>query len=216
MTPRSIASGPPVTPNGPTAQGWIVRELAKGEYRASQPTWFDRVATAITNWFNSLGAKSGPSLPGLGPVVIVVIVAVVLVIAFFVFGLPRLNRRSAVTGELFGEDDQRSAAEILRAARAAAAAGNYALAIAEGLRSVARSLGERTLVTMFPGTTAQDFARHASAIFPIYSTQLAEIATSFDAVRYLNEAGTEQQWREVERLARDLQTAQPVGVLQGA
>ncbi len=210
------ALGPPVTPNGPTAQNWIVRELAKGQYRASQPTWFDRAATAVSNWFNSLGTKSGPSIPGLGPLVIVVIVAVILIIAFFVFGLPRLNRRSAVSGELFGEDDQRSAAEILRAARAAAAGGDYALAIMEGLRSIARSLGDRTLVTMFPGLTAQDFARRASGVFPTYSTQLASIARSFDAVRYLDEPGSEQQWREVERLARDLASAQPVGVMQDA
>jgi hypothetical protein len=216
MTLGSIIREPPVTPNGPTAQGWIARELAKGEYRSSQPTWFDRLSTAVSDWFNSLGAKSGPSIPGLAPVVIVVIVAVILVIAFFVFGLPRLNRRSSVSGELFGEDDQRSAAEILRAARAAAGAANYALAIAEGLRSIARSLGERTLVTMFPGTTAQDFARHASAIFPSHSNALGAIAKSFDAVRYLDAPGTEQEWREVEQLAGELQTAQPVGATQDA
>jgi hypothetical protein len=209
MTVALSRLDPPVTPNGPTAQGWILQELAKGQYRASQPTWFDRAATAIRDWFDSLSAKSGPSIPGLAPVVIVVIAVVVLVIAFLVFGLPRLNRRSAVTGELFGDDDERSAAEILRAARAAAAAGDFSLAIVEGLRSIARSLGERTLVTMFPGTTAQDFARHAGALFPSRSHDLEAIATIFDGVRYLDEPGTEAQWRAVEQLARDLQSAQP-------
>jgi hypothetical protein len=204
-----IRFDPPVTPNGPTAQGWILRELAKGQYRASQPTWFDRAATAVRDWFDSLGAKSGPSIPGLAPVVIVVIAVVVLVVAFLVFGLPRLNRRSAVSGELFGEDDRRSAADILRAARAAAATGNFSLAIMEGLRSIARSLDERTLVSMFPGTTAQDFARHAGALFPAYSRDLEATATTFDAVRYLDEPGTETQWNGIERLARDLQTARP-------
>ena len=87
---------PPVTPNGPTAQAWILKELAKPEYRASQPTWFDRAATAVRDWFNSLGAGAAPSIPGLGPIVVVVVVAVVLLIAFLVFGLPRLNRRSAI------------------------------------------------------------------------------------------------------------------------
>jgi hypothetical protein len=209
MTLWSLVQDPPVTPDGPTAQGWIVRELAKGEYRASQPTWFDRAATAVRDWFDSLSVKSGTSIPWLGPVVIVVIVAVVVLIAFLVFGLPRLNRRSAVVGELFGDDDQRSAAEILRAARSAAGSGNYSLAIVEGLRSIARSLGERTLVTMFPGTTAQDFARHASAIFPKYRSELGAIATSFDAVRYLDAAGTEAEWNQVEKLARELPSAEP-------
>jgi Domain of unknown function (DUF4129) len=216
MTGNVILQDPPVTPNGPTAQGWVLRELAKGEYRASQPTWFDRLSTAVVNWFNSLSPNSGSALPGLGPIVIVVVVAVVLLIAFLVFGLPRLNRRSTVTGELFGEDDQRSAAQILSAARAAAAVGDFSLAIIEGLRSIARSLGERTLVTMFPGTTAQDFARHATAIFPAYSTEFTRIATSFDSVRYLDESGTESEWKAVARLARELQTAQPAAALVDA
>jgi Domain of unknown function (DUF4129) len=207
---------PPVTPNGPTAQGWILTELAGPEYRASQPTWFDRAATAVRDWFDSLGGTAGPSAPWLGPVVVVVVVAVVLVIAFLVFGLPRLNRRSTVAGELFGEDDQRSATEILAAARAAARTGDYSLAIVEGLRSIARSLGERTLVTMFPGTTAQDFARHAGVLFPPFADDLRRTATSFDAVRYLDEAGTEAQWQLVERLARNLQTATPATRLQDA
>ena len=207
---------PPVTPNGPTAQAWILKELAKPEYRASQPTWFDRAATAVRDWFNSLGAGAAPSIPGLGPIVVVVVVAVVLLIAFLVFGLPRLNRRSAIGGELFGEDDQRSAAEILSAARSAASAGNFSLAILEGLRSIARSLGERTLVTMFPGTTAQDFVRHARVLFPSWATELDQAVTSFDSVRYLDETGTETQWQEIERLANDLATARPAEELLDA
>jgi hypothetical protein len=216
MTMVLISSGPPVTPNGPTAQSWLLKELAKGAYRASQPTWFDRAATAIRNWLDSLVPNSGPSIPDLGPIVIVVAGAVVVIIAFLVFGLPRLNRRSAVHGELFGEDDQRSAAQILSAARSAASTGNYALAIVEGLRSIARSLSERTLVTMFPGTTAQDFARHAGALFPKYASALEQTATSFDGVRYLDEPGTEKQWREIEALARDLRTASPANQLVDA
>lgn len=216
MILAQIHVAPPVTPNGPTAQAWILKELAKPEYRASQPTWFDRAATAIRDWFNSLGAAAGPSIPGLGPIVIIVVIAVVLLIAFLVFGLPRLNRRSALGGELFGEDDQRSAPEILSAARSAASIGNFSLAILEGLRSIARSLGERTLVTMFPGTTAQDFVRHARVLFPAWTIELDHAATSFDAVRYLDETGTQAQWQEIERLARDLATAKPAEELLDA
>jgi hypothetical protein len=209
MSTREVRLGPPVHPNGPTAQAWILRELAKSEYAASRPTWFDDLATNIRDWLNSLFTPTVPGIPGLGPLVLVVIVAVVLVIAFLIFGLPRLNRRSQVTGELFGEDDRRTAAQILAAARAAAVTGDYSLAIVEGMRAAARTLGERTLLTMFPGTTAHEFARQAATVFPSDRARLESVATIFDGVRYLNEQGTEQNWRQTEQLAVDLRTARP-------
>jgi hypothetical protein len=208
--------GAPVTPNGPTAQSWLLRELANPAYRASQPTWFDRVSTAVLDWLNSLVPKSVAGAPNLGPLVVVIIVVVVVVIAFLVFGVPRLNRRSRVVGELFGEDDRRTAAEILAAARSAASANDFSLAVLEGLRSIARSLGERTLLTMFPGTTAHDFAARASELFPDYRKQLELTARSFDGVRYLDARGTPEQWLEIERLAIELQTARPTNQLLDA
>jgi hypothetical protein len=204
-------TGPPVNPNGPTAQAWILKELAKGKYAASRPTWFDEVATAIRKWLDSLSGPKAGGIPGLGPIVIIVVVAVVLLIAFLVFGLPRLNRRSRVTGELFGEDDRRTAAQILAAARAAAATGDFSLAIIEGMRASGRTLGERTLLTMFPGTTAHEFSRRAAILFPDERRRLEGVATSFDGVRYLGEKGTESQWRTTEQLAVALRTARAAG-----
>jgi hypothetical protein len=69
---------------------------------------------------------------------------------------------------------------------------------------------------MFPGTTAQDFARQAAIQFPTYSGELESTASSFDAVRYLDEPGTEGQWRQVEWLARELASAKPSDQLQNA
>jgi hypothetical protein len=201
---------PPVTPNSPTAQSWILRELSKGEYAASRPTPLDIAATAVRNWFDSLALPSVGGVPGLGPLVIVIIVVVVLGIAFLVFGLPRINRRSRVTGDLFGEDDLRTAAEILAAARAAAAAGDYSLAIIEGMRATARGLAERTLLTMYPGTTAHAFSRQASTLFPNHAARLEQTATVFDRVRYLDVPGTAPEWRDAEQLAIELRTATPV------
>jgi hypothetical protein len=216
MSAPEVWLDPPVTPNGPTAQSWILQELSKSEYSASHPTWFDQLSTAIVNWFNSLTGPSVPGIPGLGPVIVVVIIVVALVIAFLVFGVPRLNRRSRVTGELFGEDDQRTAAQILTDARAAAAGGDFSLAIVEGMRASARTLSERTLFTMFPGTTAHEFSRRAAVIFPGYRERLEQTATSFDRVRYLDEDGTRAQWQEIESVAVELRTAQPASELVDA
>jgi Domain of unknown function (DUF4129) len=210
MNVSAIALDPPVTPGGPTAQAWILEELAKNEYAPSRPTWFDQVATAIRNWLDGLTTPSIGGIPGLGPLIVVLVIVIVLVVAFLIFGLPRLNRRSRVSGELFGEDDQRTAAQILAAARAAAATDNYSLAVIEGMRASARMLAERTLLTMYPGTTAHSFSRQAAALFTDRTQQLEQTATVFDRVRYLEVPGTESEWHDAERLAVDLRTAAPV------
>ncbi|HEY1530156.1 MAG TPA: DUF4129 domain-containing protein [Galbitalea sp.] len=210
MNVAALPLEPPVTPDGPTAQSWLLAELAKSEYAPSRPTWFDQLATAIRNWFDSLSAPSLGGIPGLGPLVIVIVVVVVLLVAFLVFGLPRINRRSRVAGELFGEDDQRTAARILADARAAAAAGDFSLAVVEGMRASARVLSERTLLTMYPGTTAHSFSRQAALLFPGHVALLEQTATVFDRVRYLDQPGTSAEWQDAERLASELRTALPV------
>ncbi|MFZ2964056.1 MAG: DUF4129 domain-containing protein, partial [Rhodoglobus sp.] len=130
----TIAGAPfdvPVDPEPPEATEWLIEELAKPVYQAAQPTLFDRVAKAIGDWLNSLqfGSVEGPPAFGLGLVAVLVVAA--LVVAFLIFGMPRLNRRSAVTGALFGDDDDRTAARIRQDAEAAARRGDFGTAIAE-------------------------------------------------------------------------------------
>ena len=199
----------PVDPEADQARQWLLDELSKSDYRAAQPTWFDRLAAAVRDWFTSLdfGSVDGP--PGLGAVLIIVAVLAALVIAFFVFGLPRLGRKSSVTGDLFGRDDDRDSAAIRRAAEAAAAAGDLDLAIAEMFRSTARGLAERTVLTTSPGTTAHDFAVRAAEAFPEFGAALAAAATSFDGVRYLDRPGTRPEFDAMAGLERSLRAARP-------
>jgi len=200
----------PVDPDAEEARRWLVDELAKPDYRAAQPTWFDRLSAAVRDWFESLsfGAPGGP--PGLGTLLVVLAVVVALVVAFLVFGLPRFTRKSQVTGDLFGTDDDRDAAAIRRAAEAAAAAGDLDLAIVEIFRSTARGLAERTVVTTSPGTTAHEFSLRAAASFPDFSAALATAAASFDGVRYLDRLGTRGEYDEMARLEAGLRSARPL------
>jgi hypothetical protein len=199
----------PVDPDPPEATEWLIDELAKPVYQAAQPTLFDRIAKAIGDWLDSLqfGTIEGP--PALGIGLVVALVAVALVVAFLVFGMPRLNRRSVVTGALFGDDDDRSAARIRQDAEAAARRGDFATAIAEMFRAIARGLAERTIVTTTPGTTARDFAARAGAVFPELGARLVESAVAFDAVRYLGRDGSQQQYRAIAALESDLRAARP-------
>jgi hypothetical protein len=198
----------PVDPDAGPARQWIIAELSKPEYRAAQPTWFDRLSSAFADWLSGLrlqsdGISQGPILLAVAAIVIAGIVA-----AYFVFGPPRLNRRSAI-GVLFGEDDTRDAAAMRRAAADAAGRSDYTVAIQEMFRSIARGLAERTVVTTSPGTTALGFATRAAVAFPTMADRLAAAATSFDRVRYLGATGTPDDYRVIAGLEAELRATRP-------
>lgn len=200
----------PVDPDAPPAREWVIEELAKPQYQAAQPSLFDQLVAKFMDWVNSLqfGSVSGP--PALAQAVLVGAVIVVLVVLFLVFGVPRLNRRSAVTGSLFGEDDDRNAAAMRAAATEAAGRGDYTAAIAEMFRAIARGLAERTILTTSPGTTAHDFAVRAGEAFPESRDALGRAAESFDGVRYLGRDGDAAQYEQIAALERTLRTARAV------
>ena len=138
-----------------------------------------------------------------------ILVTGLVVAAFFLFGRPRLSRRSSVTAELFGEDDTRGSAELRRSAEQAAAAGDFTLAIEELYRALARNLAERTIVEVSPGTTARGFARRAGTAFPAEADRLESSAADFDEVRYLGGTGEREQYERLSVLERSLRSARP-------
>jgi hypothetical protein len=199
----------PVDPSPPEAHDWIVEELSKPAYQAAQPTLYDRISKAISDWLSSLTLGDAQGPPGLGLGVVVVLVAAAIVVAILIFGLPRLNRRSAVAGSLFGDDDARDAAAMRRDAAAAAARGDHTTAVAEQFRAIARGLAERLLVTVTPGTTASGFAARAGDAFPAERAPLTAAAAVFDGVRYLGREGTADQYRDLVALDESLRAAKP-------
>ncbi|MBC7441808.1 MAG: DUF4129 domain-containing protein [Ramlibacter sp.] len=205
----AVVRGIPVDPDAPEAQRWLREELAKAPYQAARPTWFDRVSSAVLDWFGSLSAPSGDGLTGWIPLIVTVVLAAVVVAALLIFGLPRLNRRSRLPADLFGVDDRRSAADLRRAALGAAANREWSLASAEMFRALARGLSERTILVAVPGTTAHSFAAQAAEAFPGEQGRLAEAAETFDGVRYLGEAGTEARFLALAALESDLRSARP-------
>ncbi len=200
----------PVDPEPDEATEWLIEELSKPVYQAAQPTLFDRIAKSIADWFASLqfGQAQGP--PALGLAVIVGLIVVGIIVAFLIFGVPRLNRRSAVIGALFGDDDARTSARMRQDAEAAAARGDYTAAVAEMFRAIARGLAERTIVSRTPGTTARGFAASASAAFPPSAAKLAAAAVAFDDVRYLDRTATAEGFAVIARLEADLRSARPL------
>jgi hypothetical protein len=209
LTASALAAAP-LDPDAPEARRLILDELAKPEYQQAQPNWLDQLASAFLEWFQSIqvSGTGGPSSSAM--IVVVVAVLLVAIVAFLVFGLPRLDRRSRVTGSLFGEDDDRTAAAMRRDAAQAAASGDYTLAIAELFRAIARDLAERTVLTVSPGTTARDFAGRAGRAFPASADQLGDAAVAFDDVRYLDRVGTADEYERLVTLDRALRDTRPV------
>jgi hypothetical protein len=198
----------PVDPSSPEAQEWLREELARPEYQAAKPTWFDVASKAVQDWLASLfqgpGRDAGPVLL----LVVVLIVAGLIVIAFFVFGRPRVNRRSSLArGSLFGDAGARTAAELREAAERAARAGDWVTAVEEQFRAIAAALDERTFVRVTPGTTATEFAQQAAAAFGEEREALRDAARAFDAVRYLDRPGTESAYQQLVALDQRLQRA---------
>ena len=198
----------PVEPDAGTARRWLLDELAKPAYAAAEPTPFDRAVQAFLTWFTGLFDVRGSSTPPVLLAIAIAVVVAVLVVALLLFGLPRVNRRSSV-GALFGDDDRRSAADMRRAAEAALAQSDFSLAVLERFRALARGLDERTLVAVFPGTTASAFAAGAARAFPAEHGELRVAAELFDGVRYADEVATREDALSVFALDDRLAAARP-------
>ena len=200
----------PVDPDAPDARKLLIDELAKPEYAAARPTLIDRIAQAIQDWLDSFRAPEDGSVPDLFPLVVTVLIVGLIVAAFIVFGRPRLQRKSRAAGALFSDSlDARSAAELRVSAQTAAASGDFVVAIEEMFRAVARQLAERTVVSVTPGTTAQEFAARAGRAFPDHVDAFTSGARAFDGVRYLDRPGTREAFDEVAALDRDISAARP-------
>jgi hypothetical protein len=208
--PTGMPLDVPVDPGHNQAQQWLVDELSKPQYAAAQPSWFDLLVQAIMGWFASLKITGGGAAQWPLIVTVVVVIAAAIAAAYLIFGPPRLGRRSESPGALFGADDNRNSASLRREADRAAAAGDWATATLEMFRCIARSLSERTLVAVLPGTTAHGFAVKAATPFPDFGERFRSVAEKFDAVRYLGAAGSESSYNEIAALEAALRLARPV------
>lgn len=201
----------PLDPDEETARELLRQELAKTEYAQARPTFVDDLVNGFWDWLDSLSAPD-PSLPfDLSPIAFVVIALVVVAVIALLVGRPALLRRklAAGSGDVFLDDDTRSAAELRAASEAAAGAGDWSLAIQERFRAVARDLSDRTLISLRPGSTAHAVTRQATRTFPAEQAALHRAADDFDAVRYLGRTGSEESWVRTRELDERIRSARP-------
>jgi Domain of unknown function (DUF4129) len=188
------------------------RELDKPIYHRDEPSVLDRFFDRVREWLDSLFQHAqGPGAGGGGRGVIAMIVIVVLILA--VIGLllwwarGGRNTRSERDALL---DAAPSAAKDHRAlAERHAAAGEWAEAIRERLRAIARGLEERVILDPRPGRTADELAAEAGLALPEHAGELAQGVRVFDDVWYGDRPGTADGYARLKQLDERVQAAKP-------
>jgi hypothetical protein len=187
----------PLRPDPEEARRLLQQELTDRDYVAAQPTWLDRAADAFWSWIEGVRFGDAQGAPAAALAILLVVVLAAVVGVVLVYGVPHLERRSARSGQLFGDDDDRDAAALRASAREAAAAGDLDRAVVESFRALARALVERDVLSTTPGTTARTVGDRAGRLFPERADRLHAAARAFDEVRYLDRPATETAWREI-------------------
>ncbi|GGQ70262.1 membrane protein [Streptomyces flaveolus] len=200
---------PPVTTPRDPAQEAARRELSKRMYHENDPSWFQRALNALWDWIDELFSRASTATPGgtLGLVVIIVAVLAVLGALWWRLGTPR---RAPVSAPALFDDRPRSAADHRAAAEAHAAQGHWSQAVQERMRAVVRALEERALLDIRPGRTADEAAAEAGRALPAHGDRLRAAARDFDDVAYGGRPGTEQSYRRLADLDRDLERSKPL------
>ncbi|WP_061299378.1 DUF4129 domain-containing protein [Herbidospora cretacea] len=184
----------PVEIGREAAQEAALRELSDPAY--PKPSWLDQVLDRIWELITELIARA-QGVPG-GWLTLLVLVLVLAVVAV---ALIRAARKASATrrpggGGLFGET-RLSAGEHRTLAERHAAAGEWAQAVRERLRAVARELEERTIVEPMPGRTAAELAAEAGRALPALAADLDQGARTFADVTYGERPGTPEAYAEL-------------------
>ncbi|MCV7422368.1 DUF4129 domain-containing protein [Mycobacterium yunnanensis] len=177
------------------------RELSKPIYPRGSLT--DQLSRLLEDLLFRVMA-GGASVPG-GWITIAVLSTLVAVAAVVAFRVARrtmrTNRRQHAT--LFGSAEM-SSVEHRAAAELAASQGDWAMAIKQRLRAVARNLEEAGVVQPVPGRTATELARDVGHAVPRLTDELRRAATVFNDVTYGEQHGTETGYRVIADLDEHL------------
>ncbi|GAA1779640.1 DUF4129 domain-containing protein [Actinomadura chokoriensis] len=188
------------------------RELEKQIYQRDRPSmlerWWDEFAEWLQDLFNRApnpGSQgSGGGWVSIAIIVIIALVAVGLVV-WLMWG--RRNLRSR-TDPLLDEAPS-TALDHRAAAERHAAAGQWAEAIRERLRAIARDLEERAVLAARPGRTADELAAEAGEAVPELADELAAGVRIFDDVWYGDRPGTAEGYARMTDLDERLRAMKP-------
>lgn len=176
-------AAPPDPVTRAAAQAAARAELAKRAYHRNDPSLIDRGLEWFLKKLGRLLENGARHAPGhqLGLLLILLIVSAVVAVVTARVGVLRRSPRGdeAIFGveETTADDHRRRAEEF-------AQAGQWAEAIRERLRAIARELEQRGVLDPRPGRTAAELSRDAGAQLPAVAADLRTAASIFDRVWY--------------------------------
>jgi hypothetical protein len=209
VTQMALHLDAPINIGRDEARELAQRELANEVYHDAEPSWWERASNWAWEHFNELLNKATGALGGTGwlLVLVVVVIAAVVVLAW---RAGRVDRRHRALSTAVFDDLTRSASEHRSRAEAAAARGDWNVAILERFRALVRALEERGTLDPRPGRTADEVTRDAAAHFPTHADELMRAARTFDDVAYGDKEGSALGFRQVARADDQLRSSSPV------
>jgi hypothetical protein len=204
-----VTSGGPVgSLTGRAAGQRLARaELSKAIYHP-HPSVPQRILNGIGDLLNDL-SQAGRAFPGgwWAAVALAALLATLITVVLSRTGPLARSRRAA--GPPLGSSGTLSAADHRLRAGRLAAAGDYAGAILERVRAIARELDERAVLTPRAGRTANEMAEEAGAALPAEAGALRGAALMFDDICYGERPGTQENYALVSELDTRIGVAAP-------
>ena len=182
-------------------------ELSKTIYHPHEPL-AQRILNGIADLLSDL-SRAGRAFPGgwWAAVALAALLAALITVVVSRTGPLARSRRSA--GQLMAGSGTLSAADHRLHAGRLAAAGDYAGAILERVRAIARELDERSVLTPRAGRTANEMAEEAAAALPAETAALREAALMFDDICYGERPGTPEGYALVSELDERISAVLP-------
>jgi hypothetical protein len=198
-----VLAGQPI--GGRAGQRLARAELSKSIYHPHQ-SLTQRVVNAIGHALGTL-FHVGNSFPGGWWAALALAALVVLVAAVVLTRVGPLARSYASSDHRAPGAATLSAADHRLRAGRLAASGDYAGAILESVRAVARELEERAVLAPRIGRTADEIADEAAQVLPADAGALREAARLFDDICYGQRPGTAAGYALVRELDARIGTA---------
>lgn len=178
-----VATAPPAPVTRDGAQAAARSELSKRAYHRNDPSLVERGLLWLLKKLGKLLDNSVNHAPGhaIGLLLIIAIAAGVVVLIAARVGVVRRSRH--IDTAIFSLEET-TARDHRERAQQFADTGEWALAVREWLRAIARELEQRGVLDPRPGRTAAELCREAGARLPALIDDLRTATSTFDAVWY--------------------------------
>jgi Domain of unknown function (DUF4129) len=189
-----VTPGPGLDPSPDDAHDWLRDELLKPEYQ-------DRnIIGRVIDWF-ARQFDSGVNAASVSPLLttLAAVAIFVLLVAGIGWLAARTRRTSLATGAggAVIDDSRIGAAEYRRRAESALANGDFAGAVIDGFRALARDQIDQGQIEDLPQATARELGVLLARRHPVAADPLMSAAQLFDAVLYGDRPASRQQAHDV-------------------